>query len=95
MTHTVNIKPAYLERSDAARFLAMSETTMYRLGNEDPKFPRPRSLSDRRVAWLVRELEEWAESRPPADNLPPPNTGHGNRPRRARGRAPQDEHQAA
>lgn len=95
MTTTVNIKPAYLERGDAARFLALSETTMFRLVNEDPKFPRPRSLSGRRVAWLVRELEEWAESRPPADNLPPPNTGHSNRPRAARGQGPQDDRQAA
>ena len=36
------------------------------------EFPQPRKTSDRRVAWLLREIEEWAESRPIAD-LPPPN----------------------
>ncbi|MDD3481832.1 AlpA family transcriptional regulator [Azovibrio restrictus] len=37
--------------------------------------PQPRKLSGRRVGWLVRELEEWAESRPVSDLSPPPNTG--------------------
>ncbi|MFJ1471567.1 helix-turn-helix transcriptional regulator [Massilia orientalis] len=37
-------------------------------------FPRPRQLSDRRVAWLVREIEEWAEGRPTSDLPPPLNT---------------------
>lgn len=83
MTTTVLVKPAYLDRCDAARFLAISETTMGRLVNTDPDFPKPRELSGRRVAWLVRELEEWAEKRPIADNLPPENTGHGNRVRAA------------
>lgn len=84
MSTTVLVKPAYLDRSDAAKFLAISETTMGRLVNTDPHFPKPRELSGRRVAWLVRELEEWAEKRPIADNLPPENTGHGNRVRGVR-----------
>ncbi|UKI11834.1 hypothetical protein ACLUPT_11990 [Variovorax sp. SCN45] len=32
-------------------------------------------LSGRRVAWLVREVEAWAESRPVSNLPPPPNTG--------------------
>lgn len=35
-------------------------------------FPKRRQLSDRRVGYLMRELEEWAESRPPSDLLPVP-----------------------
>ncbi|MFS2077100.1 helix-turn-helix transcriptional regulator [Telluria sp. Tellsp131] len=43
---------------------------MVRMGS----FPKPRQLSDRRVAWLVREIQEWAEARPMLDLPPPPNT---------------------
>jgi prophage regulatory protein len=39
------------------------------------KAPKPRQLSDRRVGWLVRELEEWVEGRPASELLPPANTG--------------------
>jgi prophage regulatory protein len=44
---------------------------LIRAGN----FPKPRQTSDRRVAWLLRELREWAESRPVSDLPPPPNSG--------------------
>lgn len=93
MSAAVMIKPAYLDRGDAAKFLAISETTMFRLVNTDPNFPKPRELSGRRVAWLVRELEAWAEKRPIANNLPPENTGHGNRPKA--GQAPLAEQRVA
>lgn len=36
-------------------------------------FGSPRALSARRVAWLVRDVEAWAESRPTANMLPPPS----------------------
>ena len=34
-----------------------------------------RQLSGQRVGWLVREVQEWAESRPVSNLPPPPNTG--------------------
>lgn len=70
----IAIKPAYLELENVAAFVALSGTTVQRLVRED-SFPKPRLLSGRRVAWLVRELEAWAEDRPVADLLPPKNTG--------------------
>lgn len=70
----VAIEPAYLEKADAAAFLAISESTLEKLVRESA-LPKPRSVSGKRVAWLVRELREWAEARPVSDNLPPPNTG--------------------
>jgi len=39
------------------------------------EFPPPRKISSRRVGWLLREVEEWAEARPVSDLLPPANTG--------------------
>ena len=39
------------------------------------RFPKPRQLAGRRVGWLLREVEEWAESRPVSDQAPPANTG--------------------
>lgn len=70
----IALKPAYLELDSAAVFVALSETTVQRLVRENA-FPKPRQLSGRRVAWLVRELEAWAEDRPVADLPPPANTG--------------------
>lgn len=70
----VSIKPAYLDLSGVTTFTALSESSVQKLIREN-LFPRPRLLSGRRVAWLVRELELWAESRPVSDLSPPPNTG--------------------
>lgn len=74
MNAKVAVKPAYLDIAGACSFVALGETTLQKLVREN-KFPKPRELSGRRVAWLVRELEEWAESRPVSEQLPPENTG--------------------
>lgn len=70
----VTLKPAYLDREQAAAFVSLSSPTMegmVRSGN----FPAPRQLSPQRVAWKVSELEAWCDARP-VSNLPPPrNTG--------------------
>jgi len=70
----MNTRPLYLDKSTVAELVALSETTVERLVREDG-FPKPRLISGRRVAWLVREVEAWAESRPISDLPPPPNTG--------------------
>lgn len=72
------MKPIYLELEAVASAVALAATTVQRLVR-DGEFPRPRQLSGRRVAWLVREVEEWAEQRPVSDLAPPANTGHKNR----------------
>ncbi|MCA8048062.1 helix-turn-helix transcriptional regulator [Burkholderia arboris] len=76
------MKPLYLDLPAVATVLSLSEATVQKLVRES-KFPKPRLLSDRRVAWLTREVEAWAEACPESDLAPPPNTGHGNRRRRA------------
>jgi len=75
-TPTVTIAPAALDPAAAAQFVALSSSTMERLVREE-KFPKPRLLSGRRVAYLVRELVEWIESRPVSDLPPPKNCGVG------------------
>ena len=76
----IKIKPAYLGREDAASFVCLSVPTMQRMVARR-QFPAPRQISDKRVGWLVREVEEWAESRPVSANLPVANCGvrHGAR----------------
>ena len=73
-----NIKPIYLDRETAAAFVSLSVSTMERMVVQGT-FPQPRQLTDKRVGWLVREVEAWAESRPVSSNLPVPNCGvrHG------------------
>jgi len=94
----MTMKPIYLELTRVAELVSLSEASVQKLVRES-RFPKPRLLSDKRVAWLTREVEEWAESRPVSDLAPPPNTGHSNR-RRATSSAsarpvPQDVAQAA
>ena len=74
----MSIKPIYLDRENSAAFVSLSVPTMERLVARR-LFPQPRQLTDKRVGWLVRELEEWAESRPVSSNLPVANCGlrHG------------------
>lgn len=68
------MKPLYLELPSVVALVSLAEATIQREIREG-KFPRPRQISGRRVGWLVRELEEWAENRPVSELPPPPNTG--------------------
>jgi prophage regulatory protein len=68
------IKPAYLDRENAAAFVSLSVPTMERMVARS-EFPVPRQLTGKRVGWLVRELEEWCENRPASTNLPVKNCG--------------------
>jgi len=66
--------PLYVDLPTVADLVALSPTSVQRLVREG-SFPKPRELSPRRVAWLYREVEEWAEQRPVSMLLPPDNTG--------------------
>lgn len=68
------MKPLYLELPQVAAAVSLAETTIQRQVR-DGEFPAPRQISGRRVGWLVREVEEWAESRPISQLPPPVNTG--------------------
>lgn len=67
-------KPLYLELSELPDVVKLAPATVQRLVRQG-EFPAPRQLSPHRVAWLVREVEEWSESRPVSNLPPPPNTG--------------------
>lgn len=65
------IKPVfYLDLPSVAEAVSLSESVVKKLVREK-KFPQPRQLSGRRVAWLVREVEAWVEARPVSELLPP------------------------
>lgn len=76
----VQINPLFLDLQTVAKVVALSESAVQGLVRKG-EFPQPRQLSDRRVAWSVAEVQQWAESRPVSQLLPPPNTGVG-RPRK-------------
>lgn len=93
------MKPLYVDLPQLLELVPLGESTLQREQREG-RFPKPRQLTDRRVAWLLSEVEEWALQRPVSDLPPPPNTGApkpGPRRRRRRGAsepALQAEHQA-
>ena len=62
-------KPALLDIDGAAAYVALSPMGIRRL-IATGEFPKPRALSQRRVGWLVRELDAWSEALPVADMLP-------------------------
>ncbi|WP_296228547.1 helix-turn-helix transcriptional regulator [Ralstonia sp. UBA689] len=64
----------YLDLQSVAAAVSLSETSVQQLVREE-SFPKPRKISARRVAWLLREVQEWAEAQPISDLPPPPNTG--------------------
>ena len=68
------LMPIAIDKERAAEFLSLSITTLEKL-QQRGDFPKPRQLSDRRVAYLVSELTEWMYSRPVSNLLPPENTG--------------------
>lgn len=70
----VALTPIFLDLPTVAQVVAMSTAAIERL-ERDGNFPKRRQLSGRRVGWLMREVQEWAESRPVSTLPPPPNTG--------------------
>lgn len=76
----INVKPLAVDLEHAAAMVSLSESTVQALVR-DGSFPAPRRMSDRRVGWLVREIEAWLDTRPVSDLPPPPNTG-AKKPRR-------------
>ena len=64
----------FMDLPTLVRAVALSAATIERLEHAE-QFPKRRQLSDQRVGWLVREVQEWAESRPVSNLPPPPNTG--------------------
>ena len=73
----IPITPIFLDLPTVAQAVAMSTAAIERL-ERDGEFPKRRQLSGRRVGWLMREVQEWAESRPVSQLPPPPKTGAPN-----------------
>jgi prophage regulatory protein len=71
---TATVKPIFFDLPTLITVTSLSEGSLHKLMQEGV-FPKPRMLSGRRVAWLAREVEEWAEGCPISALLPPPNTG--------------------
>jgi prophage regulatory protein len=72
----IQLRPAVLDAQHAAAYLSLSAPTLERMSREGG-FPRPRQLSGKRVGYLLRELDDWLDQRPPSQQLPPPNSGYG------------------
>lgn len=70
------LRPAVLDIDQVAAYLSLSARTVNSMVQKND-FPKPRQLSGRRVAYLVRELDEWLESRPMSDLPPPVNCEFG------------------
>ena len=74
MKHS-NIPPIAVDKEDAARLVTLSVGTLERLVQQGD-FPKPRLVSQRRVAWIVSELTEWLHNCPVSDLPPVANSGH-------------------
>jgi prophage regulatory protein len=51
-----SLKPIYLDLPTVASVVSLSEATIQKLAREN-RFPKPRTLSGGRVAWLTREVD--------------------------------------
>ena len=57
---------ALLRLAAVERMTGLSSSTIYRMMPEG-RFPRPRRVGERAVAWLRSELVAWIDSLSPAD----------------------------
>jgi prophage regulatory protein len=71
------LRPAAIDLEQTAAYISLSTSTIEKMVRTG-KFPKPRQLSGRRVAYLVREVDEWLESRPVSEQLPPVNCEFGS-----------------
>ncbi|PUE11786.1 hypothetical protein B9Z51_00735 [Limnohabitans sp. T6-5] len=76
MDQIETLRPAVLDIDQCAAYLTLSNGTIERLVRKG-EFPAPRQLSGRRVGYLLREVDEWLESRPVSDLPPPVNCEFG------------------
>lgn len=67
------MNPLFIDRESAASLAGLAVSTMEEMIRNE-EFPAPRKISPKRVGWLLREIQEWAESRPVSNFLPPRNT---------------------
>lgn len=72
--NTMTLRRLFFAKDDLPEVTSLSVSTIEEEIRQG-RFPKPRQLAGRRVGWLVREIEEWAESRPVSDLPPPRNTG--------------------
>jgi prophage regulatory protein len=70
------LRPAAIDIDQVAAYLSLSNSTIENLVRKG-EFPAPRQLSSRRVAYLVKEVDEWLDTRPVSDQLPPENCEFG------------------
>ena len=70
--------PIFYDKAGAARAVSLSVSTLEKLVRLG-RFPKPRQISDFRVAWLRSDIVEWAQALPPSSLPPPPNTGRKKR----------------
>lgn len=70
----IQIKKIYVGLEEVSALVDLGTSTIQKMVTNN-EFPAPRMLTGRRVGWLLREVEEWAEQRPISDLPPPPNTG--------------------
>lgn len=51
----------FISISDAAAYLTVSKSTIWRLQQSDPSFPTAVKISPRRVAFKISDLDRWLE----------------------------------
>lgn len=52
-----------LRPKQAAEYLGCSRTTLHRIENTDPSFPRKIILTARCVGWRAESLQKWLEGK--------------------------------
>ena len=57
------LTPAVLRPRDAAAYLGIGRSTLWRWAQCKPKFPKPCKLADRVTVWKKSELDAFLEQR--------------------------------
>ena len=78
----MNIRPHFVDRETAAAMFSVSVSTWEKMVRNG-KAPKPRQITDQRVAWRVSELDAMADAFPVSE-LPPPSNTAAPKPRKAK-----------
>lgn len=62
ITYSDDVQPRFIRRTEVQKITGLGASSIYQL-QRDGDFPLAVQLSERRVAWIESEIQEWVKNR--------------------------------
>jgi predicted DNA-binding transcriptional regulator AlpA len=63
ISHTTVSTPAIMRLKEVAYYLQISLVTLWRMGEQDPNFPKKIRMNSRCVGYLKTDIDNWLASK--------------------------------